>query len=139
MTPASLATLHGLAFSATRAWSADEFASLLAQPGMILAGDERAIALLRVTVDEAEVLTLATAPAFRRQGLAKSTLQQAEATAVQQGATHIFLEVAEDNIAATTLYAQAGYRQVGRRPGYYVSNAGHAIAAHVLRKDLDRA
>ncbi len=35
------------------------------------------------------------------------------------GIARIFLEVDEDNRAALRLYARAGFREVGRREGYY--------------------
>lgn len=136
MIPDDLATLHARAFSATRAWSAAEFAALLTQPGVMLTGDTRCFALLRVTLDEAEVLTIATDPAHRRQGLAQLTLQQAEARARTCGGTQIFLEVAEDNTAARALYNRAGYGQVGRRPGYYLPKDGPPVAALILHKAL---
>lgn len=136
MTPDVLADIHAQAFSSARSWSATEFRDLLDQPSTILAGDDRAFALLRVTLDEAEVLTIATAPAHRRKGLARAALAQAEQAAQLVGATVIFLEVAEDNHAACSLYAQAGYAQIGRRPGYYVPKDAAPVAALVLRKSL---
>ena len=134
MTPEALAHIHALAFSSTRAWSAAEFRSLLDQRGMVLTGDDRAFALLRVTLDEAEVLTIATAPEHRRKGLARAVLAQAETAVQALGAAVIFLEVAEDNDAARALYAQAGYAQIGRRPGYYLPKDAAPVAALVLRK-----
>lgn len=134
MTPETLARIHAQAFSSTRAWSAAEFRSLLDQPGMVLTGDDRAFALLRVTLDEAEVLTIATAPEHRRKGLARAVLAQAETAVQTLGAAVIFLEVAEDNDAARALYAQAGYAQIGRRPGYYLPKDAAPVAALVLRK-----
>lgn len=136
MTPEALAALHGKAFSATRAWSANEFAKLLAQQGTAYFGDSRCIVLIRTIADEAEILTLATDPAHRRQGLAKQTLQSAETASTQAGAMQIFLEVAEDNTAARGLYHKAGYAQVGQRPNYYLPKDGAPIGALVLRKDL---
>ena len=134
MTPETLARIHAQAFSSTRAWSAAEFRSLLDQRGMVLTGDDRAFALLRVTLDEAEVLTIATAPEHRRKGLARAVLAQAETAVQTLGAAVIFLEVAEDNDAARALYAQAGYAQIGRRPGYYLPKDAAPVAALVLRK-----
>ena len=136
MTPQALAQLHAAAFTQTRAWSAAEFTTLLQQPGTILAAQDHCFALLRITLDEAEVLTIATAPNHRRKGLAALMLAQAETSAQESGATTIFLEVAENNHAANSLYAKAGYVQVGRRPGYYAPKDGAAIAALVLRKQL---
>ena len=134
MTPEALARIHAQAFSSTRAWLAAEFRDLLDQPGMVLTGDDRAFALLRVTLDEAEVLTVATAPEHRRKGLARAVLAQAETAVQTLGAAVIFLEVAEDNDATRALYAQAGYAQIGRRPGYYLPKDAAPVAALVLRK-----
>ena len=139
MTPETLAEIHAAAFPDARAWSSEEFATLLAQPGAILSGDSRSFALLRVTLDEAEILTVATAPDHRRKGLASSVLSEAEASAQKSGVSSVFLEVAENNEAAKALYAKAGYTQVGRRPGYYMPKDGAAIAALVLRKQLQVA
>ncbi|NCO87237.1 MAG: GNAT family N-acetyltransferase [Rhodobacterales bacterium] len=136
MTPAALAALHAQAFDATRPWSEAEFAALLTAAGTILTGDTRAFVLGRVTLDEAEVLTLATAPAYRRQGLARAALAAFEAAAQARGATTVFLEVAEDNAPARALYAAQGYAPAGRRPGYYATGTGTPVAALVLRKTL---
>jgi ribosomal-protein-alanine N-acetyltransferase len=139
MTPDRLAKIHARAFSATRAWSAAEFSALLQQRGTFCTGDDTSFVLTRVTLDEAEILTLATDPAHRRKGLAASYLARAETEAAQAGARSVFLEVAEDNTAARGLYAAAGYGQVGRRPGYYVPKDAPPVAALILRKDLKPA
>jgi [ribosomal protein S18]-alanine N-acetyltransferase len=132
----ALAATHARAFTATRAWSDAEFTSLLASRGVILAGDPKAFALGRVTLDEAEILTLATDPAHQRKGLARAVLMQFEAMAKAREASTIFLEVAADNIAALALYSSEGYAQVGQRPGYYDVSAGTPVTALVLRKVL---
>lgn len=136
MTPETLAAIHASAFSATRAWSAAEFSSLLAQPGTSAHGSADSFALVRVVADEAEILTLATDPAKRRQGRARGALGLAEAAAQAAGAQAMFLEVAEDNAAAKALYAACGYAQVGRRPGYYLPKNAAPVAALVMRKEL---
>jgi len=136
MTPHELAHLHASAFSATRAWSAQEFADLVARPGTFAVGDTNCFCLIRSVLDEAEVLTIATDPAQRRKGLARSVLQRAEEQARDGGAKEIFLEVAEDNLAAISLYTSSGYRQIGRRPGYYLPKDAAPVAALVLRKSL---
>jgi ribosomal-protein-alanine N-acetyltransferase len=139
MTPEALSALHSKAFSATRAWSAAEFISLLKQRGTQVCGTADSFALIRVVVDEAEILTLATDPKMRRLGLAKAVLADAEAVAQNAGAQTMFLEVGEDNTAAKALYATCGYTQVGRRPGYYLPKDAAPIAALVMRKELKPA
>lgn len=136
MTPDNLARTHARAFSTTRAWSAHEFADLLKHPSTFATGDSDCFVLIRTVANDAEVLTLATVPQKRRQGLARQVLNDGETQAIARGASAIFLEVAEDNIAAKTLYKTSGYTQIGRRPGYYLPKDGAPVAALVLRKAL---
>lgn len=135
MTPDALARLHAASFAPERPWSAEEFATLLALPGALLLGNERASLLARVIVEEAEVLTLATHPAHRRQGLARGLLLRFHETAAGLGAARAVLEVAEGNAAARALYEDAGYEAVGRRPAYYARPDG-AVAALVMARAL---
>lgn len=133
---ADLAATHARAFGIDRPWSQAEFTALLDSPGNVFTGNATAFVLGRVILDEAEVLTLATDPAAQRKGLARAALRQFEAEARQRGAVTIFLEVAQDNLAAQRLYAAAGYGKVGLRPGYYARSTGRAVAALILRKAL---
>jgi ribosomal-protein-alanine N-acetyltransferase len=139
MTPQALAATYAKAFDDTRGWSADEIANLLAHPTTFVSGDADSFAMVRVVADEAEVLTIATDPAVRRQGHARKALSAAHARAKAMGAIAIFLEVAEDNVAARALYASFGYTQVGQRRGYYKRAHGPAVAAFVLRRGLNFA
>ena len=70
MRPEALAALHAAAFAPARSWSAAEFDSFLADPACLLVARPEGFALARVTLDEAELLTIATDPARRRQGVA---------------------------------------------------------------------
>ena len=134
--PRALAGTHAAAFEGERGWSAEEIADLLAAPGAILAGDAASFVLGRVTLDEAEILTLATHPDHRRQGRAGAALDAFHAAARAAGARVAFLEVAEDNMAARALYAARGYAQAGRRPGYYARAAHAPVAALILTRAL---
>jgi glycine/D-amino acid oxidase-like deaminating enzyme len=62
--PAALAAVHARAFPAP--WSRDEFAALLAQPGVLAVVEPDGFILIRVVLDEAEILTLAVRPEARR-------------------------------------------------------------------------
>ncbi|MEO1641142.1 MAG: GNAT family N-acetyltransferase [Pseudomonadota bacterium] len=136
MTPEVLADLHAQAFTTSRPWSAAEFAELLAQKGTVLIGDARCFAVIRITLDEAELLTITTAPNERRQGHGRAVLAAAEAQAASHGAAAMFLEVADDNTAARRLYAAANFTIVGRRKGYYARAGQQAVAALVMRKEF---
>jgi [ribosomal protein S18]-alanine N-acetyltransferase len=69
--------------------------------------------------DEGEILNLAVARKNRRLGagtaLAKAMLSAFEG----RGVWRVFLEVRESNSVATVFYTRLGFRQVGRREGYY--------------------
>ncbi|MBW7921307.1 MAG: GNAT family N-acetyltransferase [Rubellimicrobium sp.] len=133
---ADLAATHAAAFAGGEVWSEAAIAALLAAPGAILAGDARAFVLGRVVADEAEILTLATRPGCRRQGLARAALAAFEAGARQAGAATVFLEVDVENTAARALYLAAGYAPGGLRRGYYRHADGSRSDALVLRKPL---
>ncbi len=136
--PEALARLHARAFAPTaRGWSVAEFAYLIDAPHCCLCREEYGFALSRVIGDEAELLTLATDPDHRRQGIAGRLLAEVETAVARRGASRHFLEVAADNPAARALYAGAGYAQVGQRAGYYPRPGGTPVDALVLSKALE--
>jgi len=143
VTPEALAALHARAFTVPRPYSAAEFAAFLDDPRVFLlaapTGHELGFALGRAAADEAELLTLAVSPERRRQGMGRALLDRFEDAARTRGATAAFLEVAAGNAAARALYASAGYRQTGRRPGYYRGARGAAEDALILTKPLNPA
>ena len=136
MTPDDMARLHAAAMTTPRPWSAAEFASLLAMPSIFAIATPQALALGRVTLDEVELLTLATDPAHRRQGHGGATLAAFHKTARTSGAVTAFLEVAASNTPARALYHAAGYHQIGKRRGYYKSPHGNADDALILSRAL---
>lgn len=69
-------------------------------------------------LDEMELLSLAVAPAARRQGIA-TALHQAVLAALAPAVA--YLEVRADNTAAQVLYRRLGYRDSGRRKAYYAN------------------
>jgi len=128
-----LAIIHAACFPPGERWGADAMALQLGQPGAFgfvdVAGG---VLLARLAADEAEILTLAVAPAMRRQGRAATLLATAAARARAAGARAMFLEVATDNAPALALYAAAGFVEVGRRRRYYAGGSD----ALVLRLQL---
>lgn len=134
--PAALAALHARAIVSPPPWSAAAFAALLADPAAFVLTRPGALLAGRVVADEAELLTLATDPDHRRRGLASALMAGFDAAATARGAVTAFLEVAEDNAAARALYAQAGWQQAGRRPGYYTRPGSPPVAALILKRHL---
>lgn len=133
---AALAALHGRVFTIPRPWSEAEIAGLLDSTGCFLVGDETGFALGRAIAGEAELLTILTDPALRRQGRGRALLAAFEAEARLRAAEEVFLEVADGNAPALALYDAAGYRPRGRRTGYYQKPDGTRIDAILLGKPL---
>jgi ribosomal-protein-alanine N-acetyltransferase len=130
---AALATIHAAAFPPREAWGEDAISLQLALPGVFGLIDERGGMLLgRVAADQAEVLTLAVAPAVRRRGIAAGLLRGAKAEAAGRGAVYLFLEVSARNEAALALYRREGFTGLGRRRCYYPDGSD----ALVLRAEL---
>lgn len=136
MTPDSLALLHAAAFADQRPWSAAEFETLLASPHVFLVAEARGFALGRVIVDEVELLTIATAPEARRQGVGRRLMQAFEAEAKGRGVALAHLEVAADNLPALALYQAQGWVETGRRAGYYPRSDGSPADALMMQKTL---
>lgn len=135
-----LSALHAASFR--RGWSEDEMERLLLDPAVIAhkASFGRRIAgfiLSRCAADEAEILSVAVARARRGSGLGRTLLDLHLRRLAGLGVRTIFLEVDENNAPARRLYDRAGFRQVGRRQGYYAGEGPDAAAALVLRRDLD--
>ncbi len=92
--------------------------------------------LARSLSGESEILTLGVVTARRRQGTARALLRAAMTRASQAGAARTSLEVAEDNMAARSLYAAEGFAPVKRWPHYYRRPGGAVAAALVFARDL---
>ncbi|MFZ9100626.1 MAG: ribosomal protein S18-alanine N-acetyltransferase [Candidatus Planktophila sp.] len=81
---------------------------------------------------EADVLTVAVLPDFRRQGIAREFMRQIEEWAKERGASALMLEVEKSNSAAIELYRSLGYMQISVRMDYY----GPGQDAFVMRKEF---
>lgn len=105
-------------------WSAGAFRALMRRRDarVIVAEDGGRVvgyAALWFTGGEAELGDLAVDPEHRRRGIGTRLLEAAVETAARRGVGELFLQVRESNEEAIALYADAGFRRVGRRHGYY--------------------
>lgn len=132
-----MAALHAHVFTVPRPWSAAEFAALLADPLVFALTDSGGVLIGRAVAGEAEVLTLAVAPEARRQGIGGRLLTGFLDRARGLGCERAFLEVAVGNGAAIALYSRAGFRESGRRKGYFAGPDGQRQDALVLALLLD--
>ena len=130
----AMAAVHEACFD--KPWSAAEIDRMMMEGFGLIAEEAAAFLLGRVSAGEAEILTVAVDPAFRRRGYGRRLIDAAIEVARDQGAEMIFLEVAADNAAAISIYHAAGFQLVGKRPGYYHRASGSRADALVMKRTL---
>lgn len=136
-----LSALQAAAF-AGECWTPASWSVLLHQPGVVATVARRRTAesaaapvgmlLTRVIADHAEILTLGVAPEARRRGVARALVADFLRLCRHDAVAEVTLEVALNNTAACALYADFGFRRVGRRPRYYTAPDGATTDAAVL-------
>lgn len=136
MTHRDMAMTHAAAFTQSRPWTESEFATFANDRSCFIIGDARSFAVIRVILDEVELLTIATHPDHQRQGLARQVMTDWMAQACARGAAHAFLEVAADNADALALYNHFGFARSGIRRLYYRRKHGPMIDAIVMTRPL---
>lgn len=82
---------------------------------------------MHIVLDEGYITNVATAPAFRRQGIGSSLIEKIVGKCREDGLIYVTLEVRESNFAAIALYAKFGFQKVGRRKNYYQKPAEDAL------------
>ncbi len=115
----------------------EEFAGIPATRYMSVAEDGNTIVgycgvFLPAPGVEADILTVAVLPAYRRQGIAKEFMRQIEAWSHERQASAMMLEVELSNESAIKLYEALGYMKISVRMDYY----GPGKDAHIMRKDF---
>lgn len=109
--------LHALCFP-HKPWSARDFADLK-KSGCDIVASQNGFIVYRVTLDEAELITIGVHPDARRGGIAATMIELMVRDLIARGVKKVFLEVAENNHPARALYERHGFVAVGRRPKYY--------------------
>jgi ribosomal-protein-alanine N-acetyltransferase len=115
----------------------EEFAGIPSTRFMSLAeSDNRIVGYCGVFLPapgvEADVLTVAVMPEFRRRGIAKEFMRQIEQWSAERGAIAMMLEVEHTNESAIELYKNLGYMKISVRMNYY----GLGNDAFVMRKEF---
>jgi ribosomal-protein-alanine N-acetyltransferase len=108
-----------------RPWTREHFIDELRSPyAFPLAARDGAGRLLgficlRVLLDEGHILDVAVQPELRGCGVGRLLVERGLAECRARGAALVGLEVRVSNAAAIALYGRFGFREAGRRPGYY--------------------
>jgi GNAT superfamily N-acetyltransferase len=121
-TPASPAAASDESY----AWFDDVPATPIAKP-------VRTPAPERIDGDEAHLLNVAVAAEWQGQGLGRFLLNQSVARARGLGMEAMLLEVRPANTRALDIYQRYGFKQIGRRKGYYPADNGQREDAIVMR------
>jgi [ribosomal protein S18]-alanine N-acetyltransferase len=132
---AAIAAIHGASFQ--RGWGEDEIHRLLVNRNVVAhraisGGSLIGFILSRLAAGEAEILSVAIAPAWRGRAVSRPLLDLHLRQLAGLGVRSVFLEVDKSNAPARALCKRAGFYEVGQRQGYYAGGA----AALVLRRDL---
>lgn len=116
-------------------WSQAQYDAILNAPHaterlVLIADDESGpsgFLVARSATDEWEIENVVVAESARRRGLGRKLVETLLDAARRRGARALFLEVRESNFAACALYGSCGFKQSGRRIGYYSCPTEDAI------------
>ncbi len=136
---ATIAEIHAASFR--RGWSDGEIEGMLLDRNVVahratIGRNVAGFAISRVAADEAEILSIAVAQAYRGRAVARTLLRHHLGRLAALGVHTVFLEVDEGNVSALRLYRRAGFIEAGRRKGYYPNPTGEPATALVLRRNL---
>ncbi|MGI6679320.1 MAG: ribosomal protein S18-alanine N-acetyltransferase [Dehalobacterium sp.] len=88
-----------------------------------------------IIIDEAHITTIAVHPDYRGQKIGEKLLSHLIVQSMVQGALRMTLEVRPSNVPALNLYQRMGFKNAGRRRGYYTDTKEDAI---IMWKTLEQ-
>lgn len=96
----------------------------------IIDGEVVAYGGFSLAADEAEIITAAVAPEYRRRGIARALMDRMLDDAAALGGTDVYLDVRASNTAAIALYESLGFVRTGVRRAYYTRPREDAVLMH---------
>ena len=119
-----IAALHARLFDLP--WDAESITRSIEHPAsasfIALIREPRALAgfvIGRIAADEAEILSIGVSTDRQRHGIAVRLVEALVRAARKAEVRKLHLEVAQGNAPALALYAKLGFKESGRRKGYY--------------------
>ena len=88
----------------------------------------------QTVMGETDMMNIAVAPEYRRQGIARTLVDKLTEALRSSGSRSLTLEVRASNEPAKALYAALGFTEAGRRPKYYRNPKEDAL---ILRKEWE--
>ena len=124
-----------------RYWNRQAFTDFFTVEGTVAflvekEGEQVAMLVYRAAFEQADVLTLAVLPAWRKRGIAKILVKKMLENCKALGANKLFLEVEVGNDPAIKLYENAGFKHISRRKLYYQQLDGSLTDALVMSRKL---
>ncbi len=114
-------------------WSEADYTGLFPTDGTLCflaeAATGKAVGFLlaREMAEEMEILNLAVAPGWRRQGIGRQLVGEAVTQGQAQGTRQWWLEVRASNHSALAFYTALGFVEAQRRPQYYCHPTEDAV------------
>ncbi|HEX7423527.1 MAG TPA: ribosomal protein S18-alanine N-acetyltransferase [Terriglobales bacterium] len=103
-------------------WTSEQYNKLVGS-GVVLVAEEAGklcgFVCAKAVAGEWEIENVVVAAEFLRRGIANELVRALIQRAESEAASAILLEVRESNLPARGLYEKHGFREVGRRRGYY--------------------
>ncbi len=90
---------------------------------------------MRMVAGEAQIYNIAVDEAFRGCGFGETLMKHLIEDALKNGCDIMTLEVRSGNKAASGLYAKLGFKEVGRRKGYYSKGGEDAVLMDLIIKE----
>ena len=99
-------------------WSEKDFLDLK-KSGCEIVASENSFIIYRITLDEAEIITIGVKKKKRNLGLGSSLMTIMLKDLEEKNVKSIFLEVEITNLQALSLYEKFGFKQISTRKKYY--------------------
>ncbi len=129
-----LAKCHAQLFD--EPWDTASFQQFLSHPGSVAlvarqGNPQETVGFIvgQLAADEAEILTFGVSKEWQRLGIGRRLIDGLQRGAARGEAKKLYLEVAEDNLPALVLYSRVGFKEQGRRKGYYKRAGGDPVDA----------
>jgi ribosomal-protein-alanine N-acetyltransferase len=90
------------------------------------------MACMWIVIDQAHIATIASAVAYRSQGVGRAVLRRCIDVAHAAGCHNVMLEVRISNHVAQALYRSFGFEVTGERKRYYSDNQEDALVMEIL-------
>lgn len=126
-----------------RPWTREHFVDELDSPRscpLVARTDDVGIAgyiCPMIVLDEGEILDVAVRPDCRGRGIGKALVDRAIHELSARGAKIVCLEVRVSNLSAIGLYRKLGFRESGRRKGYYENGEDAILMEYTINDSED--